>query len=206
MSRYLITHSLLASWLWAMSDNPYEDATNFKDPLEEFMPVLRREPTETTEAMQNGIDFEDLITRLATGKATPSDADNRWYNAASQVAGMVQGGRLQFKASRKAHINGMDFLLYGRLDALKAGRIMDIKFSKSYDRGKYFESTQHPMYLELIPEAREFSYLVSNGREVWTETYRREEVRSIGPIISDFVDWLNAMGLMGIYKEHWLSK
>lgn len=206
MSRYLITHSLLASWLWAMSENPYEDLTTENDPMEEFMTVLRREPTPTSEAMQNGINFEDMVTRIVTGHSSPDDLQDKWIDAAKQVAGFVKGGRLQFKASRKARINGMDFVLYGRLDALKAGEIMDIKFSKSYDRGKYFDSTQHPMYMELIPEAREFSYIISNGRDVWTETYRRDETRSICPIISDFVDWLNAVDLMPVYQEHWGSK
>ena len=63
----------------------------------------------------------------------------------------------------------MDVVLYGRLDALKAGTIYDIKFSKGYERGKFYSSTQHPTYMLLIPEAQQFSYLVSNGMDVWTE-------------------------------------
>ena len=203
MSRYLITHSLLSSWLWAMSENPYEDLTNAKDPIAEFLQVLRREPTETTEAMQNGIDFEDLVTRIATGRMYMDDRRDRTFEAAQKVAGMVRGGTLQYKASRKVTIGDTDFLLYGRFDVLKAGEIMDIKFSRSYDRGKFVDSTQHPMYLEIMPEARQFVYLISNGTEVWTETYRRDETRSIVPIISDFMEWLNTVGLTELYKEHW---
>ena len=55
MGRYLMTHSLLASWLYTMKENPYEDMTTERDPMGEFMQTLRREPTLTTEAMQNGI-------------------------------------------------------------------------------------------------------------------------------------------------------
>lgn len=203
MSRYLITHSLLSSWLWAMSENPYEDLTNFKDPMNEFMQVLRREPTETTEAMQNGIDFEDLVTRIATGRMHMDDCRARTYEAAQKVAATVRGGTFQYKASRKVTIGETDFLLYGRFDVLKAGEIIDIKFSKSYDRGKFVDSTQHPMYLEIMPEARQFTYLISNGSEVWTETYRRDETRSIVTIIADFKEWLNTVGLIDLYKEHW---
>ena len=96
-------------------------------------------------------------------------------------------------------------VLYGRLDVLKAGGIYDIKFSKGYDRGKYFDSTQHPVYLELIPEARHFTYLISNGTEVWSETYRRDEAPNIYPIITDFLDWLAAQGLLDLYREKWLA-
>ena len=54
MAHYLMTHSLLASWLYTMRDNPYEDATSDKDSFAEFMMTLRREQTPTTEAMQRG--------------------------------------------------------------------------------------------------------------------------------------------------------
>ena len=58
MERYMITHSLLSSWLYAMKDNLYEDATTERDTYAEFLKTLNREPTETTEAMWNGIRFE----------------------------------------------------------------------------------------------------------------------------------------------------
>ena len=52
MAAYLVTHSLLSSWLHLIRENPYEDLTTEGDPLAEFMLVLRREPTPRTEAMQ----------------------------------------------------------------------------------------------------------------------------------------------------------
>ena len=78
-----------------------------------------------------------------------------------------------------------------------------LEFSKGYERGKFYSSTQHPTYMLLIPEAQTFSYLVSNGMDVWTECYRRDETPDICPIIADFFDWLDAFGLMDVFKEHW---
>lgn len=83
MGRYLMTHSLLASWLYTMKENPYEDMTTERDPMGEFMQTLRREPTPTTEAMQNGIKFEDMVTDIINGRADPNDP---WYAAAEKVA------------------------------------------------------------------------------------------------------------------------
>ena len=202
MARYLMTHSLLSSWLYAMEDNPYEDATTERDPMAEFMLTLRREPTPTTEAMQKGIDFEDLVTDIVNGEG---DTENKWYAAATKVARHVRGGILQFKARKVIEVGGLSLVLYGRLDCLKAGEIIDIKFSSSYDRGKYFNSTQHPTYLELIPEARKFTYLVSNGTEVWSETYFREDAPSIIPVITAFLEWLDIMDLLDLYKEKWVA-
>lgn len=202
MAAYLMTHSLLSSWLYAIKDNPYEDATTERDPMAEFMQVLRREPTETTEAMRNGIDFEDLVTEIVNGHG---DTENKWFDAAQKVASIVRGGQLQYKARKTITVSGMDFVLYGRLDCLKAGTVYDLKFSKSYDRGKYIDSTQHPTYMKIIPEATQFTYIVSNGTDVWTETYRRDEVSDIKPVIADFLSWLDAVGLMPLYKEKWVA-
>ena len=198
--RYLMTHSLLTSWLYTMRENPYEDATSESDPMGEFMATLRREPMPTTEAMQNGIRFENLVTAIINGNADPSE---QWYSAAEQVARRCAGGILQYKAKKALMVGDMELLLYGRLDCLKAGEIIDIKFSKGYDPGKYFSSTQHPTYFELIPEADRFTYLVSNGSAVWPETYRRDEAGDIRPVIADFFDWLRAVDLMSVYQEHW---
>lgn len=201
MPRYLMTHSLLSSWLYAMKSNPYEDLTTEKDPAEEFLRVLRREPTETTEAMLNGIEFENLVTQIATGE--DADSDHKWYSAAEKAANTVRGGVVQYKAKCELEIEDMPILLYGRIDFLKAGVVIDTKFSKSYERGKYIDSTQHPTYLRLIPEADVFIYLISNGTDVWTETYRRDETPDIEPVIADFLCWLKEKGLMDIYKQYW---
>lgn len=203
MERYLMTHSLLYSWLYTMKESPYEDATSERDPMSEFLSALNQEKTPPTVAMLNGIAFEDLVTDITRGAG---DAENKWYAAACKVAEIVDGGALQYKASKTIEIGGMKLLLYGRLDCLKSGEIYDIKFSKGYERGKYHDSTQHPTYLELIPEAKGFTYIISNGTDVWTERYRRDETADIRPVISDFLDWLNAMGLMDVYKERWLAK
>ena len=216
MERYLVTHSLLASWKYALRDNPYEDATTERDPVAEFMQVLRREPTETTEAMQNGIRFEQMVTDLLYAQEHPLldgtveipqiIAEDKWFNAAQQVADLVRGAQLQFVAKSVFRTGNREALLYGRLDALRGGHIYDIKFSKSYDRGKYIDSTQHPMYLKLIPEAVDFTYIISSGTDVWTETYRRDETPDIIQTVAEFFDWLDAQGLGGIYREHWAAK
>ena len=178
MDRFLVTHSLLSSWLYAIQDNPYDDATTERDPLAEFMAVLRREPTPTSAAMQKGIDFENLVTAILNGTG---DKTNEWYFTANRVAGIIQGGILQYSAKKLVRIGDRDVLLYGRLDALKGGVIYDIKYSGHY----------------------EFSYLISNGKEFWQETYRREEAASIDSIVSNFYDWLSVQGLDELYRQHW---
>lgn len=63
MERYLITQSLLSSWAYIF--NAYEGYE--EDAMESFLSTLRREPSEPTEAMLDGIDFENAVYRLASG-------------------------------------------------------------------------------------------------------------------------------------------
>ncbi len=200
MERFMVTHSLLSSWLYAISENPYEDATTERDSMAEFLTVLRREPTPTSEPMQKGIDFEDLVTAILNGTG---DQTNEWYYQANRIAGIIRGGILQYSAKQQIRVGNRNVLLYGRLDALKAGVIYDIKYTGHYEAGKFFDSTQHPMYLRLVPEAREFTYLISNGKDFWQETYRRDETVDIDRIVSDFYDWLSVQGLDELYRQHW---
>ena len=203
MARYLITHSLLSSWLYTIKESPYEDLTTERDPFEEFIQTLHRKPIQTTEAMQKGNDLEALITAIIEGHGNP---EHSWFEAANEAAQILRGGVLQYRARREIEVDGLTLVLHGRLDALKAGVIYDTKFSGSYEKGKYINSTQHPTYLELIPEASEFVYLVSNGSQLWRESYRREETRSIRPDISDFFKWLTVQGLMEVYQKNWRAR
>lgn len=220
MARYLMTHSLLSSWLY-MLENPYESED--RNPMDEFMQVLRREPTPTTEAMEKGITFENLVTAIADGQqyfghiaVDPKDpsagmiprdiADHPWYIPAKEAAKIVRGGIMQYVAKRSVTVDGIDLLLYGRLDVLKAGSIYDIKFTSRYDAGKYYDSTQHPMYMYIVPEAASFTYLASNGSYLWQESYQREETGDILVTVSQFLTWLREQGLDQTYYEKWGAK
>lgn len=205
--RCLMTQSLLSSWKYQFNDfSKYEDrAEEFEEKAQrEFLQTLRREPIETSEAMQKGIDFENLVVALCHGQQGFEEHD--WYAPAIEIADIVRGSQFQYVAKKEVTIAGVDFLLYGKLDSLKAGIINDIKFSGSYNVGKYFDSPQHPMYMECVPEATEFNYLVSNGRRVWRETYRREECKPISDVIEEFIGYLRVSGLFEIYTNHWKAK
>ena len=188
-----------------MKENPYETAGDEQPKLskmDEFMQTLNREPIPTNEAMQKGIDFEHLVTREIFGAGDP---ENRWHDAAVVVAEELKGAHLQYRGKKDVTVLGIPLLLYGRFDALLAGVVYDIKFSSKYEAGKYIDSTQHPMYMEICPEANEFTYLVSNGTHVYKETYRRDETPSIIPLIEQFFNWLESRFLMERYKEKWAA-
>lgn len=224
MARYLMTQSLLSSWNYIFNCfEGYEEEAR-----EEFMRTLRREKSEPSEAMLKGIAFEKLCYDIANGSFRP-DHEMSFpcepnsgelmecavypfgYRGACKVAEFIKNAPVQVRSQREITVDGMDFLVYGVLDAIKAGTIYDVKFkNKSFGSldlaGSYLDSPQHQTYFYIVPEASEFKYLVSDGTDIYTETYRREDTPHIGDIIHDFIDSLAGWGLLDLYKEKWLTK
>lgn len=214
----------------------YEDEENATEAVENaresFLSSLRRERIPTNAAMLRGRDFEDLVVHIAEGKTfkelmlIEADIENariaagtatkrrantksnweKWYSGASAIAEIVRGGTFQVKLNNSLKIGNTEFLLHGRLDALKAGIIYDIKFASRYEYGNFIDSAQHPMYFALVPEAHTFTYLVFRQYEgAYEETYRREDTRDIADIITEFMDYLDVQGLTHLYHKHWLA-
>lgn len=205
MDRYLITQSLLSSWGYMF--NCYEDGQEAA--RASFLQTLNREPVEQTDAMRNGIEFEREVYRAAAGiRRKPH---SKWENGIQAVATVIKGAPVQVRVQRDIEICGINFLLYGILDAIKAGTIYDVKFvNKGFGSqdlaGKYFDSPQHPAYLYALPEAFRFEYLVSDGNDLYREVYDRTNTRPIGEIISEFIQSVCSMGLLELYTEKWSVK
>lgn len=231
MPRYEITKSLIESWYYVHDcwEGQEEDA------MESFMAALRGEKPVLTEEqqqnIQNGFDFEALVTQIAKGEFKPKwewaqDKNGsliiepnsgepmggyeypKWYRAAAEFGAMLQGAQFQVRIHKPITVDGMDFEIHGVLDALREGVIYDIKFkNKSFGSldlaGTYLDSAQHPFYFFLVPEARKFLYLVSDGNDIYIEQYTPEESRTAEEIIAEFISFLQSADLMDVYKEHW---
>lgn len=193
-SKFLLTQSLLSSWQYAMKDGT----------MDEIRKALRRERTPQTKSMLDGIRFENLVQSVCDGEQL--DREHEWYKPVKQVARVVKDSRYQVKLSRDITVNGVTFVCYGILDFLKAGVIIDTKFSKTYEVGKYLESPQHPMYFYLCPEAYRFDYIISDGSFVYRESYRPEDTEPIEKTIHKFMLWLEKTDNVRLFCENWRSK
>jgi hypothetical protein len=209
--RFLMTQSLLAAWEYMFKSPPPHldvDEIEFKEKAKErFLSVLKREPQGATEPMLKGREFEALVYEIAQGATV--DERTPFYEGAKKIANIVAGGQYQVKVQKSVWIGKREFLLYGILDCLKSGAIYDVKFTskRAYYVGKFFNSPQHPMYLELVPEARMFTYLISDGNMLWGETFARGgEMRGIIPRVKDFLYWLEFDGLLNLYLEKWEAR
>lgn len=196
--KLLITQSLLAAWQYQYQAFDMESA--HKD----FLRVLRREKSKPTQAILDGIQFENMVKACCEGSPPPEG--HKWGQGVQAIADRVQGAQFQVVAQRTAVVEDIPFLLYGRLDALKAGVIYDIKFSRGYQVGKYLDSPQHPMYFALVPEAQRFEYLVFTGSDVCVEKYDREDAPDIRSTIRVFMKYLEASKLDKLYCQKWEAR
>jgi len=198
---YQITASLLNQWQrifdakdWVKEadddDKSYETkAAEASDQAKvDFLNVLKRIPTPDNDAMKKGREYESSV-----------------YEGKDEIfSPIVENGQFQATFTKRITVDGTPITLYGVLDVLKAGRIMDIKRVGYYSSGKYKGSHQHPMYLELVPNAIDFTYLIMDDKgNHHTERYIRENSEDIKTVCSQFLSWLKANDLFETYKQNW---
>lgn len=198
----LITPSLLNSWLyiWLSRDNVKESANDaicledkqdlaMQKAYDEFIGTLHREQTPPNENMLRGIQYEDDC-----------------YKGLTDVSPIIKGGAFQIVGKKNVVVDNVPFLMYGRLDVLKNGIIYDIKRVTRYATQKYLHSAQHGFYLDLFPNASQFTYLAFDGNKLHQETYYRGQYKPTEAILSDFIQWLRENNLWDVYASLWASK
>lgn len=198
---YRLTPTLLNSWSNIFNcedyvqdkeddDISYEDkvAKKMQEAKQEFINMLNRIPIPDNEYMKRGREFEKEVCEGRDEEFSP----------------IVEKGAFQVTLTKKIEVNNIPILLYGVLDVLKAGRIIDIKRVKQFRYPKYKKSHQHAIYLELVPEAIDFTYIVrsDNGKSDF-ENYNRNNIENIYNVISDFLSYLIANDLFEIYKTNY---
>ena len=201
---YRITATLLNSWQGIFDCDDYvreseNDTMSYEDKLEiarekkfnEFVDLLNRKPVPDNEYMKKGREYEALVYEGGDKEFSP----------------IVEDGVFQLTLTRKIQVEDLSITLYGVLDVLKGGRIMDIKRVGYYKYPKYKKSHQHPMYLYLYPNALDFTYLIYDDKnEHHYENYIKENCEDIVKVVENFISWLKAYDLLEVFKQKWKMK
>ena len=199
---YLITPSLLNSWLWYTGYTPdNEEKQNIEDA--KFVSVLNRVESDPSPSMLFGQEFEDDVR---FGK--PTRPGEEYLNYVRKVSKKVEGGTWQMPCKKQYK----DFLLYGRMDVVKGNTIFDIKTTSFYDVGKFKYSAQHKLYL-YCTGLEKCTYIIAevyHGKESVTfkslceETYTERDIESV---VDEFVEWLELFPqYKTLYYDNWKCK
>ena len=189
-----VTKSLLDSWLYSFRK---------EDGYEDFLRTLNREKTPPTQAMLDGTAYENMLNNVLNGE--PLYQDNEYYNVLLEMACELQGSAQQVVLFKDTEVDGVPTLLHGVLDYLIASHIYDCKFSKTYHLNKYLweYTAQTGMYLALVPEAVDFTYIITDGKYVYRERYPREIVPPVEDTIKQFYKFLRQHDLWDTFFEKW---
>ena len=189
-----LTKSLLDAWLFSFK---------VEDGWDKFLLTLNREKVPVTEAMLDGTRYENCLNAVLNGETIPED--HEWYKPITEMAKELHGAQQQVVLFQDTEVDGQPILLHGVLDYLVAGEIYDCKFTKRYHLNKYFweYTTQTAMYLALVPEAKRFTYIISDGKWVYRERYPREIVPPIEVTLKHFLKFCEVNNLMDKLIEKW---
>lgn len=199
MADYYLTPTLLNSWQYYLS---YK-GDNQEKVKQSFLDCLNKIEVEPTEEMKRGKDYEDLI-RTCDEK----DLYSRKDNTINEIVDYIKGGLWQEQVSKVIEIDNKQILLFGYADVIKQDKIYDIKRVNSYKLGKYYYSVQHKIYM-LCTGILDFDYLVSDGKEVFVESYcvksNQNLENEIKNKVYEFFTWLKITNLYDYYTKHWKS-
>ena len=215
MKPLLITPSLLDSWDWYMQN----EADNARD---EFIGVMKRERSPDNEAMMHGRAFETRVRlecdpendewltesdRSDLARTSHKLDDLEYVSCIQELGKYLRNGVWQIALSKTETINGIEFVKYGRVDVINYG-IIDIKYSQTFESGKYLGKAQTKMYLDLAPKAPWLQYTVCDGKVIYYgDKFLREDVAPINKDIGNFWNWLqNDKELLNLYVDNWQSK
>ena len=198
-SKKLITPSLFNTYYWyAVMD--YPNATK-----EGFLKALRKEETEPTKLMKDGIKFENEIRDICDRKAF-SEGETASY----QIASIVKDGFWQERVKKEFG----DYILYGICDVIKDDTIYDIKLTSKYDdMGKYNYSIQHLIYM-YCTGMRKFKYLISSqepscANEVFIEehSWNADSENELKSKIFDCINFIYGNDeFRQAYEENWIAR
>jgi hypothetical protein len=188
---WLVTPTLINSFEFYRSYEGEDEAGK----RQEFLNTLKRERFEPNEAMKKGIAFEAAIENYCT--------TGEGEGVVKEIGDIVNGGLWQEAVSKPFG----DYLLYGKTDVIKADTIYDIKYTSSYDLGKFQNSIQHRIYL-FCSGLPKFSYLISSGQEWWKEDYNNHSAiqHEINEKLKEFSSYLERDAEAGdLYYSKWES-
>ena len=169
-----VTSSLINAWLYLLN-SPYATVESFLDTLNK----VRFDPTPQ---MQAGIDFEQEVY----------EGKHETYNPYIKDA--------LYQVRIWGTCNGIG--ISGIIDFLQPNVIIDVKHTKHYEVGKYYNTSQHIFY-PYVTGIKHFKYMVNP--ECYVEEYWYKEGQA-EKLINDFIEWLKVAGYYEIWKSKWYKE
>lgn len=209
----LITQHLIESIRWYMeapqsiikAERGGDGKTTWKQKAwKDLNRMLSREPSTFGVDAQNGMNFEKKVYEFA-------NKDNRVGSAHFQeVCNSVKGMQFYKKEGKEFLVNDLKCYIHCKYDAILLPKLVDLKTTKTYKKGKYLNSVQHKLYC-FVSSGSEFEYVVTEWEEypiikaVHREKYIVENRQlletEVNMMVADCLDNLINLDLWGLYRD-----
>lgn len=168
-----------------------------------YLDYLGKVKTEPTEAMLRGREFEEMVHQfMCGGNPSAEDAtllDENDIIHSKHIAHFI-GFDCIWQVPGACEIDGV--MLYGIADAINRGIIYDVKRTKSFEAGEYYDSIQHLAYMKQH-DLSEFKYFVATPGELFVEYYQRDD-KLLESRIKGFVsDIRNDPKALELWEANW---
>lgn len=196
----LITPSILDSYSWFKKCPSSWKAKAMKD----FMNQLNRiwEDFPEDHPIKVGIKFEKQVQKYCQQNITDKGSD-----LFKEYVDKVRGATFQKKTKRFIEVDGVEYILYGKIDADFKDTIIDMKVTGKYKgKSQFLDKSQHRIYC-FNERKKKFIYLVAEMdyktmkiidiHEVEYFVDDEEDLKqSIVDDIREFITFINADPLM----------
>lgn len=212
--KYLLTYSLLNAWKWYIEYN----GNNPEGAKSDWENTLYKRSYDNN-YMKSGKDFESKIRLCCELGYKLNDREekndcilllenDKYDMCIKEITDMVKNGVWQVPGYGDITIDNQEYVVYVKSDVLNGPVLYDIKYIQSqYDSTKYYQSVQHKLYFYCFPGIDRVTYIICNGKEIYLDTYNRDETEPCTGIISDFVQWLHVFPeYEDMYHQLWKAK
>lgn len=167
ISKYYVNPSLLNAF------------TNGYDSL---ISSIKREPIEETQAMRDGIEFENRVVKGEIEELRP----------------ILDGALYQTFLYRPID----EYIgILGFSDFIKYDTIYDTKYKSSWELGYYKNSTQHLAYTYCM-DMDKFEYIIGVSDNIYFEGYTRDDEKLFS-IVKQFLNYLDYIGLRETFEKNY---
>jgi len=143
--------------------------TRLDKPMDELIDCLNKVKTPPNEAMQKGIQFEEDIMAYQNGRYIGEVSD--CSDMIAKVSDIIGENPLWQETVFAPMLTSCgEVMTYGKADAVNKDWVFDIKYSKSYETGKYASSIQHLIYMHATG-IEQFAYLIGTPNRFYREDY-----------------------------------
>lgn len=137
------------------------------DDISQMLAVLNREPLPQTEAMKQGINFENEVYYVIS---TGIRSDNPKINELANLILGEKGFKYCATQHRVSKMLTENVEVHGVIDIITPIKIYDLKRVQNYNLGKYENSIQHLIYM-FCTDIPQFEYLIYDGSSIFSEYY-----------------------------------